>query len=421
MELKTRNVTTAFDHLVDYFDKGEGTVRKKPYNNPNGQGLTLYIDEPVTITYKRPWERVLLNKYRDANPFFHLYESLWMLCGRNDVAPIAYYAKQAGTYSDDGKTLNGAYGYRWRNSFGGFQYKPEDQINPLSKRVDQLQFLIQHLKDNPHSRRAILQMWNVEDDLRKIGSLKCPTCQGEWTKEKAAALDEDPEYPCPNCEGDTERVYVKDGSKDVCCNLSVKFKIRQELAHGGVGPQGNHYMSYLDMTVFNRSNDLIWGCLGTNAVHFSVLQEYMAAHLQVSIGRYHQISDDLHVYDTNFKPDHWLQHIRSRDMHSPPKVDHDSYNFFPLIRDTEAFEQEMHMVVGGFKGEVRGPKPELDNVLTEPFLRKVACPMFRAYELFKIYRERDHAMRVCELIEAKDWREASIMWLKNRKSKNGGW
>ena len=50
-------------------------------------------------------------------------------------------------------------------------------------------------------------------------------------------------------------------SKDLPCNTHVYFSIRE---------------GFLDMTVCNRSNDLIWGCCGANAVHMSFLQEYVA-------------------------------------------------------------------------------------------------------------------------------------------------
>jgi hypothetical protein len=89
-----------------------------------------------------------------------------MLAGRNDVATVAYYAKQMREYSEDGKTLNGAYGYRWRNQLVNV-YEHGD---PTWQHVDQLDVLVAHLKADPTSRRAVLQMWNVEDDLLKIGT-----------------------------------------------------------------------------------------------------------------------------------------------------------------------------------------------------------------------------------------------------------
>ena len=40
----------------------------------------------------------------------------------------------------------------------------------------------------------------------------------------------------------------------------------------------------LQMTVHCRSNDIIWGTYGANAVHFSILQEYVAARIGVDLG-----------------------------------------------------------------------------------------------------------------------------------------
>ena len=42
---------------------------------------------------------------------------------------------------------------------------------------------------------------------------------------------------------------------------------------------------------------MLWGAYGANAVHMSVLQEYVATALNVSIGTYTQMSDSLHIYE----------------------------------------------------------------------------------------------------------------------------
>jgi hypothetical protein len=81
-------------------------------------GPVTKFDGPCTLLYNRPEERVVFWRERDANPFFHLLESLWMLAGRNDVAYPAGIVKTMVDFSDDGRTYNGAYGYRWRHHFG---------------------------------------------------------------------------------------------------------------------------------------------------------------------------------------------------------------------------------------------------------------------------------------------------------------
>ena len=54
-------------------------VREDSRNGP-----VLVMPTPVTTVTRRPWERVLLDPERRANPFFHLFECLWMLSGSND-------------------------------------------------------------------------------------------------------------------------------------------------------------------------------------------------------------------------------------------------------------------------------------------------------------------------------------------------
>jgi thymidylate synthase len=179
---------------------------------------------PVTTEYAHPEQRVVFWPQRDANPFFHLYEALWMLAGRNDLAPLMRYAKQMADYSDDGVFIRGsAYGHRWRTMFG----------------MNQLEMIADELKKNPDSRRCVLQMWSTERDLGVI-------------------------------------------SKDLPCNLTATFQI-------------NH-RGELELCVFCRSNDIIWGAYGANAVHFSMLQEYMATWLGVPMGPYRQISINWHAY-----------------------------------------------------------------------------------------------------------------------------
>ena len=59
-------------------------------------GPVLVAPTPVTTVYSHPTERVLLSPTRDANPFFHLMESLWMLAGKNDIALPVQFNKRFG-------------------------------------------------------------------------------------------------------------------------------------------------------------------------------------------------------------------------------------------------------------------------------------------------------------------------------------
>lgn len=104
--------------------------------------------------------------------------------------------------------------------------------------IDQLRRVITQLNYYPDTRRAVISIWNPVQDL---GS----------------------------------------NSKDVPCNDMISFKLRN---------------GRLRMMVFNRSNDMIWGAYGANAVQFSVIQEVVARALGVEVGEYTQVSDSFHVY-----------------------------------------------------------------------------------------------------------------------------
>lgn len=411
MEFAFRNVNDAFYHLVEGFqlrmrkDRGRGFCGEIPLEHSASRyGDVWYIQEPVLIHYQQPRERVLLNKGRDANPFFHLYEALWMLAGRNDVAPLKYYNSRMDEFSDDGKTFNGAYGHRWRNTKQPV-YSIQGGLVDW-RQTDQLKVVINHLKSKPESRRAVLQMWNVEDDLLKL-----------------------------------------DESKDVCCNLNVKFALRHQWnrcpppCNGRGGWEGENFVihkecqgrgeikvSYLDMTVDNRSNDLVWGLLGANYVHFTMLQEYMAAHIGVEVGKYYHQTNNLHAYTKTWQGYNptgghpWLDEYRPSDHNSERywRDCHSSvgnkFKLVPLVKDPQQFDRELLDFVGLYSGEYPF-NPADDLVWQEPFLWEVALPMCRA---FGRYKEKNwkHAEGWLEQIKADDWRVAATQWIQKRREKH---
>jgi thymidylate synthase len=345
------DVNGIFERLVQAFIDRDNCVEEE-----SRVGSVVYMDGPVCITYRNPLSRVLFNRERDANPFFHLYESLWMLAGKNDLESLQYYVSTFDNYSDDKKTLNGAYGYRWRHNGARYrEYLEAPQTDRLGKDgIDQIEILIEHLKTTPNSRRAVLQMWNVEDDLLK-----------------------------------------SQFSKDVCCNLSVCFSIRKGLRSGKMVP-------ILDMTVFNRSNDAIWGTTGANAVHFSFLQEYVASHLGIGVGYYHQITNNLHVYTERFDPaySNWLE-----DFGYLPRIN----VRIPLISNPARFDLELSQFIK------TPPSCECHpEMYQEPFFKNVAVPVRNA---FIFHKERQYICCLDEikLIADDAWRIACENWVFKRK------
>lgn len=352
MHLRTHNVNTAFYHLVSGFHTGEIPTRR----SPSRYGDVMMVDEPVTITYERPRERVLFNAARDCNPFFHLYESLWMLAGRDDVAPLAYYNSKMTEFSDNGHTFHGAYGYRWRRYFG----------------YDQLEWIADELRANPTSRRCVLQMWDG-------GRTHPGTCDAD--------------------EGTGDLYIATHGGKDVPCNTCCYFMLRP--VDGG---------NVLDLTVLNRSNDLVWGMLGANVVHMSILQEYMAAKIGCSVGRYHQVTNNLHAYTERWTPELWLDEYRAG-------VSIDRYYTAAALPidfgDMTKFDAALPEFVEHHKGS-EGTAAWYPS----PWLNRVASPMMWAY---RAHKNREYKLRddYAERIEADDWRLAAVEWFKRRDAKRG--
>lgn len=192
---------------------------------------------PVTFEFTDPRNRVTFLRGRKINPFFNLAESLWIISGHSDVEFLDAFNKNMKNFSDDGKYFNASYGERIR------YFTKNDLHGIILNPVDQLQDAYLKLKDDHDTRQAVIVISNpLFDNFR-------------YTK-------------------------VEQG-KDIACNLIITFKIRD---------------GKLCMTVFNRSNDIIYGLFGANLCQFSTIQELMASWLGVEVGTYTHITDSLHTY-----------------------------------------------------------------------------------------------------------------------------
>lgn len=113
-------------------------------------GRVLSLPTPFITVWKPEASRVSLSAARDANPFFHIAEAVWMLAGDNMAGPLNKYVKDFGDrFAEADGTLFGAYGYRWRKHF--------DQ--------DQLLDVVSKLRENHEDRRVVITMWDPEMDL----------------------------------------------------------------------------------------------------------------------------------------------------------------------------------------------------------------------------------------------------------------
>lgn len=323
---------------------------------PSRVGQVMEYPTPVTTCYLRPTERVLFDERRDANPFFHFMEGLWMLAGRSDVAWIAQFNQRMKKFSDDGKTFHGAYGRRWRKYFepyGGGALEDCDQLVRIARMLA-----------NYEERRAVLQVWDAVEDLDR-----------------------------PDL-------------KDLPCNTTIFFKVRD---------------GRLTMTVCNRSNDIIWGCYGSNVVHMSMLQEYMAGLVGVPVGVYYQVSDSWHAYTERWERYTGGSFQEGKRIGSATVTagalhcGEDYYTTFspraepyPMVEEAAAWDSDLHAWMIGTEYSV-----SVQIAYSNSFFPRVAQPLFEAWRWWKD-KQPERALETVRYCLASDWRIACEQWMQRR-------
>ena len=201
--------------------------------------------------------------------------------------------------------------------------------------VDQIVTAVGMLQEDPTSRRVVLSMWDAYTDLGTAHN-------------------------------------------DLPCNTHVYLRILN---------------GALDMTVCNRSNDVIWGMTGANAVHMTMLQELMANAIGCEVGVYRVFTNNAHVYtdlpNVGKMLDTTAVYYPSNDGVTPIK-----YEGFPLLQPHEnivSFLEDCESFIEG------------STITRSYWLNAVASPM---YELW-FNRELD-----TDYILDKGWAAACAQWLR---------
>lgn len=119
-------------------------------------GKTKHLTD-VTFIVKNPYHNICLTKGRNLSLKYVLGEIRWYLSGSNRVEDIGKYAKMWYDLSDDGETVNSAYGYRMFHKFG----------------FDQLQYCIDKLKANPYDRQCVIHIKEASNQPTKDTPCTC--------------------------------------------------------------------------------------------------------------------------------------------------------------------------------------------------------------------------------------------------------
>lgn len=211
------------------------------------------LPAPFMFKILNPTARLVTIPERKWNPILPYAESLWLAIGRNDLELVGHYLKNMKNFSDDGFFIRGGYGPRLRNYNGiNNDYKIRNSnnidISKLKKsEVDQFKYIDLNFQKDINTRQAIINIGDPPKD-----------CFDE-----NGCLKETKDFPCTR------------------------------LLHFQKQPIDNK----LNLTVYMRSNDFMWGASAVNIFNFTFIQEYFAQILNLEIGEYYHIANNFHYYD----------------------------------------------------------------------------------------------------------------------------
>ena len=348
-----RNVCEALPTTIDLISK-EGIAQD------SRAGPVLVLPAPLMTATQHPRERVLRSAARDANPFFHMVEAIWMLAGREDAATLNLYVRDFGKryaerqlgdpLPEENGDIHDAYGRRWRVGLG----------------FDQIKAVVKRLIEDPLDRQCVIAMW----DPRPLGQ-------------------DDLLWPW----------------RTRPCNTHIYLRVRD---------------GFLDLTVCCRSNDMIWGGHGANAVHFSILQEYLAALIDVDIGKMYQLSNNAHVYMSE------LERLDGRRRKNPAELGYDHYRANevvpePMFIDPTAVDEDIMAAMHwhdqqSIMAAMHWHDQQINNripAFSNDWFSTTFVPAVVAY---RAHRATDTAtaIEIAKTIRAPDWRISCVEWLQRK-------
>jgi thymidylate synthase len=252
--------------------------------SPRSQKVRELIAPTITLT--DPRARLLASPARKADYGFAVGEFLWYWTGKRDLESMLYYNKRMGQFSDDGVSLNSAYGHRMKTKSHTF-VRPYPDF-PMLGSTTQWQAIKKTLLEDPDSRRALLIIGRAED--YSIGA------------------------------------YVP--SKDLPCTLSLQFFIRE---------------NKLRLHTMMRSNDIVWG-LSYDLFSFTLLQECMMLELRAAgmkdleLGTYTHTAGSMHIYERHFSMASAVvsNYLQQKFQPAAPMLPIDLGELASLVEDEEA-------------------------------------------------------------------------------------
>jgi thymidylate synthase len=263
------------------------------------------LPSPVMIKINNPLSRWITIPNRSWNMFLPYAESLWLALGRNDLNLVKYYLPQLEEFSDDRKFVRGGYGPRLRCFNGNSNdYKKAWENNEVifqSKEVDQFYYIIKSFERDPFTRQAVITIGDPPKDCFDSNNL------------------------------------IKE-TKDLPCTRLLQFMRNSE-------------NNKLNLTVYMRSNDFIWGASAVNIFNYTFIQEYFAKMLNLEVGVYYHIANNFHYYEENHQ-------VLVEQLAECKDVKDESYGYKTSFSGLDGFDS-LIKELGKWENEIRNKKTKV--------------------------------------------------------------
>ena len=205
--------------ISDVLSKGD---KMQPAEFSNSSDSSMELENYIFIL-NNPLDRISINPFNPLNLISSVGRFVWIIAGNDRVEDIAFYQDKVRSYSDNGFTVPGSdYGKRIFNPYEG---------------TDQIANVIELLREDPHSRRAIIPILSPSDSARFK-------------------------------------------SKDFSCAFSLAFGIKNNKLHS---------------TLFMRSNNAL-RLLNVNLFEFTLIGEIVARELGIEYERHTHHSISMHIF-----------------------------------------------------------------------------------------------------------------------------
>lgn len=220
------------------------------------------MHEKLGVSFRLTNPRARISRSQDrGKPFSALGELIWYLGGLDTLEFIKEYIPGYADDAEDG-ILAGAYGPR---------------IHKMRGSINQLENVTRLLKENPTSKRAVIQLYDAED--------------------------------------------ISVHHKEIPCTTALQFVARE---------------GRLNMSTTMRSNDAYIG-LPHDVFCFTMLQEMMARRLKLDLGDYIHYSTSMHVYDDSIDAmKHYVHEGHQKTLQMPAMPSGDPFAITDSLLQAEA-------------------------------------------------------------------------------------